>query len=103
MMNMSVVSFTYLFFSIILGAAGLAAVTTLTSAMIAQADRKGAIFSVLCIPLVVPLLLILTRTTRAALVDGPDASALNDLAALIGYCGVTITTGILLFDYIWSD
>lgn len=103
MMNMSVVSFTYLFFSIILGAAGLAAVTTLTSAMIAQADRKGAIFSVLCIPLVVPLLLILTRTTRAALVDGPDASALNDLTALIGYCGVTITAGILLFDYIWSD
>lgn len=102
-MNMSVVSPAYLLLSMILGAAGLASVTTLTSAMIAQADRKGAIFSVLCIPLVVPLLLILTRTTKAALIDGPDPGALNDLAALVGYCGVTITTGTLLFDYIWSD
>ena len=102
-MNMSIVSPLYFLFSVSLGAAGLAAVTTLTSAMIAQADRKGAIFSVLCIPLVVPLLLILTRTTKAALVDGADAAALNDLAALIGYCGVTITTGTLLFDFIWSE
>jgi heme exporter protein B len=71
--------------------------------MIAQADRKGALFSVLCIPLVVPLLLILTRVTKFALIEGPTTDALNDLTALIGYCGVTITAGILLFDYIWDD
>jgi len=55
MMNMQIVSPMYFVFSIIFGAAGLASVTTLTSAMIARADRTGAIFSVLCIPLVVPL------------------------------------------------
>lgn len=103
MMDLSIVSGFYLIHSILFGSMGLAAVTTLTSAMIAQADRKGALFSVLCIPLVVPLLLILTRTTKFALIEGPDASALNDLFALIGFCGVTITTGILLFDYIWED
>ena len=103
MMDMVIVSFLYFAASIIFGAAGLASVTTLTSAMIAQADRKGALFSVLCIPLVVPLLLILTRTTKIALIDGHSGEALNDLAALIGFCGVTITVGVLLFDYIWED
>ncbi|MCC5905907.1 MAG: heme exporter protein CcmB [Balneolaceae bacterium] len=103
MMDLSIVSFTYFTASVLFGAGGLAAVTTLTSAMIAQADRKGALFSVLCIPLVVPLLLILTRTTNFALIEGPDETALNDLAALVGYCGVTITAGVLLFDYLWEE
>lgn len=103
MMDLPVISTGYLVSSILFGAAGIASVTTLTSAMIAKADRKGAVFSVLCIPLLVPLLLILTRTTRIALVDGPDGSELNDLFALIGYCGVTISAGIMLFDYVWED
>lgn len=103
MMELTVVSVPYLLSSMLFGAAGLASVTTLTSAMIAQADKKGALFSVLCIPLVVPLLLILTNTTTTALINGPDSESMNDLVALIGYCGVTITTGILLFEYIWED
>jgi heme exporter protein B len=103
MMDMQIVSIPYFAGSVFFGAAGLASVTTLTSAMIAQADRKGALFSVLCIPLVVPLLLILTRTTNFALIEGPDEAAVNDLVALVGYCGVTITAGILLFDYLWDD
>ena len=102
-MELTVVSVPYLLGSILFGAAGLSAVTTLTSAMIAQADKKGALFSVLCIPLVVPLLLILTNTTTTALINGPDSESVNDLVALVGYCGVTITTGILLFEYLWED
>ncbi len=102
MMNMQIVSVPYFIYSILFGSAGLAAVTTLTSAMIAQADRKGAVFSVLCIPLVVPLLLVLTSTTKIALIEGVSESSIGDLTALIGYCGVTITAGILLFDYIWE-
>jgi len=103
MMDLPIISPFYLICSLFFGAAGLASVTTLTSAMISQADRKGALFSVLCIPLLVPLLLILTRTTKFALIEGPDAGALNDLFALIGFCGVTITTGIILFDFIWEE
>lgn len=103
MMNLSIANGLYLATGVIFGALGLAAVTTLTSAMIARADRRGAVFSVLSIPLLVPLLLILTRTTRVALVEGSDPSGLNDLMALIGFAGVTITAGILLFDFIWEE
>lgn len=103
MMDLQIVSPVYLAVSIVFGAAGLASVTTMVSAMIARADRKGAVFSVLCIPLLVPLILILTRTTGMALIDGDDGSGMNDIAALTGYCGATITAGILLFDFIWDD
>ncbi len=103
MMGMAVVNYFYLFSGIILGALGLASITTMTSAMISKADRRGAVFSVLSIPLLVPLLLILTRVTRVALVEGIDPTALNDFMALIGYAGVTITAGILLFDFIWDE
>lgn len=103
MLGMEVVNAFYLVNSIVFGALGLAAVTTMTSAMISRADRRGAVFSVLSIPLLVPLLLILTRMTRVALVDGTDPAALNDLMAVIGYAGVTITAGILLFDFIWDE
>lgn len=103
LMNSAVADGFYLFLAIFFGALGLASVTTLTSAMIARADRRGAIFSVLSIPLLVPLLLILTRVTRVALVGGADGETLSDTMALIGYAGVTVTTGLLLFDYIWEE
>ncbi len=103
MMNMPVASYPYLISAILFGSVGLAGVTTLTSAMIAMADHRGAVFSVLCIPLVVPLLLILTSVTKTALIEGASADSLNDLAALVGYCGVTISAGVILFDFIWED
>lgn len=103
MMNQSVTHPGYLSVALILGATGLASVTTLTSAMIARADRRGAIFSVLSIPLLVPLLLILTRVTRIALTGDSDPEWLNDLSALVGYGGATITAGILLFEFIWDE
>lgn len=103
MMNQPVHYPGYLATALMLGATGLASVTTLTSAMIARADRRGAIFSVLSIPLLVPLLLILTRITRVALTGEDDPEWLNDLSALIGFAGATITAGILLFDFIWDE
>jgi len=103
MMDLVIANGLYLAASIIFGALGLAAVTTLSSAMISRADRRGAVFSVLSIPLLVPLLLILTSTTRIALIEGSDPSGLNDIMALIGFSGVTITAGILLFEFIWEE
>lgn len=88
---------------LLLGTAGLSGVSTMLGAIVSQADRKGAIFSVLSIPLLFPLILILVRTTRAALIEGFSENYLNDFWALFGYAGVTITAGVLLFDYIWEE
>lgn len=103
MMGMSIADPFYLLLALFFGTLGLASVTTLTSAMIARADRRAAIFPVLSIPLLVPLLLILARVTRVALIDRADPAALNDAAALVGFAGATIAAGILLFDFLWDD
>lgn len=88
---------------LLLGTAGLAAIATMLAAIVSQADRKGAIFSVLSIPLLFPLILILVDATKAALLEGMIPSFLNNFWALVGFCGVTTTAGFLLFDYIWDD
>jgi len=74
----------------------------MTAAVVSQADRKGAIFSVLSIPLFMPLVLLLADISKTAFVDG-GAASLNNITALAGFAGVTITSGILLFDYIWEE
>lgn len=85
------------------GTAGLSGVATMLGAIVSQADRKGAIFSVLSIPLLFPLILILVQLTKVALIEDFSQHYLNDFWALVGYTGTTITAGILLFDYIWEE
>lgn len=88
---------------LLLGTAGLSGVATMLGAIVSQADRKGAIFSVLSIPLLIPLILILVQLTKAALIPTFTEPYMNNAMALLGYCGTTITAGILLFDYIWDE
>jgi len=101
-LGLNIYHFDALIVSIILGSTGLTGVSTFLSAIIADADRKGAVFSVLSIPLLVPLLLLVSNTTEAALAMR-NILILNDVAALLGYSGVTISAGILLYDFIWEE
>ena len=102
-MDMSIQSLPAFMIMLILGTLGLSSVSTMTAAIVSQADRKGAVFSVLSIPLFIPLILLLTRVTRAAFIDGSLEAFSGDVVALIGFCGVTITAGVLLFDFIWDE
>ncbi len=103
LLGLPVVDLLALILTILLGTLGLSAVATMLAAIVSQADRKGAIFSVLSIPLLFPLILILVRTSKAALVEGLTSNYINDFWALFGFAGVSISAGILLFDYIWEE
>ena len=103
LMDLSVASVPAFFVMLIFGTLGLSAVSTMTAAIVSQADRKGAVFSVLSIPLFVPLILLLTRVTKMAFIDGMNSLLNSDVAALIGFAGATITAGVILFDFIWED
>lgn len=102
LMGLEVQSWTAFLSMLIIGTAGLSGVATMTAAVVSQADRKGAIFSVLSIPLFMPLVLLLADVSKTAFVSGGDAS-MNNVTALVGFAGVTITAGVLLFDYIWEE
>ncbi len=101
--NLTIVSWSSFLTILIFGTIGLSGVSTMIAAIVSQADRKGAIFSVLTIPLFIPFILLLTSITKSAFIDGASEGFTNDFSALIGFIGVTITAGILLFEYIWEE
>lgn len=86
-----------------IGSLGMSAMSTLLAAIIAQADHRGAVFPVMTMPLLIPLLLLVTRLTKSALVDGRFDGILNELTALIAFCGVAISLAVILIDFIWED
>jgi heme exporter protein B len=85
------------------GSIGMSGVTTLISALITRTDAGGALFSVLSIPLLVPLVLILTRLSRHLMTGGQAGAMLSEVMALVGFCGVTITMGLLLFPQVFEE
>ena len=102
LMDLQIQSWPAFLYMIIIGTAGLSGVATMTAAVVSQADRKGAVFSVLSIPLFMPLMLLLADISKTAFISGGGLS-LNNATALAGFTGVTITAGILLFDFIWEE
>jgi len=57
---------------------------------------------VLCMPLLVPLILLSGKLTAAALSGGDIFLHFNEISALIGFSGATLTVSVLLFETIWE-
>jgi len=90
--------------TLLLGAIGLAGATTLLAALIARSSNQGALLPVLLFPILIPLLISVVHATQTALDENSNWNAASeDLKVLIGFAGVTITTSVLLFDYVWND
>lgn len=103
MVNMTVNQPGLLVIIVLLGSSGLAGATTMLGALVSQATRKGAVFPVLALPLLIPLMLVLVRITVYAFMPAGGETIINDLAALAGFSGVTISASIVLFDNLWED
>ncbi|MEX0681349.1 MAG: heme exporter protein CcmB [Balneolales bacterium] len=88
---------------VIFGSSGISGATTLLGALVSQAVRKGAVFPVVALPLLMPLMLVLVRITQSIFTTIQVETLLNDLAALIGFTGITISASIVLFDNLWED
>ncbi|MCA0268720.1 MAG: heme exporter protein CcmB [Bacteroidetes bacterium] len=87
-----------------LGGAGLAAATTLLSALIARAQGGAALLPVLLFPVLVPLLLAAVRLTRAALDGGFGWTGTQDGFVTLGaFLGLVVLGAILLFEYVWDE
>ena len=88
-----------------LGALGLAAATTLLSALIARAQAAGPLLPVLAFPVVVPVLIPAVSMTEIAsgAAAGAWAAARPDIVLLAAYAGLLVSASFLLFDYVWRD
>jgi len=87
-----------------LGDLGLAGVTTVVAAMVSQASARGALFTVLSFPLLLPLLISSIEGTHLALVGGEGiAAAWPSLLGLLAYAVAMVTVSLMLFPAIWTE
>jgi heme exporter protein B len=94
------------FFSLqlVLGAIGIAAVSTILSALISRASQKGALLPILALPVLIPLVIATTDATRITLeVPNGWQSAQGDFLILISFDVAMLLVSYVLFDVIWRD
>jgi heme exporter protein B len=86
-----------------LGSVALAASATFVAAIVSQAGVKGALFTVLAFPVLVPVLFAGVGALRKAMTQQSVADASTELQLLVSYAGVMITLAFLMFDFVWRE
>ena len=84
------------------GGFALAVTTTIVAAIIARAMTRGALFAVLSLPLLLPLLIFAIQGT-AAVASGEMEIVLQSLRAMISLGGVMTIISAVLFPVIWGE
>jgi heme exporter protein B len=92
-----------LFGGLALGSVALAASTTLVAAIVSQAGVKGALFTVLSFPILIPVLVAGVGSTRKAMLGNGLVDAATEIQLLVSYAGVMITLAFLLIDFVWQE
>ena len=87
---------------LIVGGYTLAVITTIVAAIIARALTRGALFSVLSLPLLLPLMIFLIQGTAGA-ADGTSEAVANSLRAVISMGGIMTIVSAMLFPVVWTD
>ncbi|MCH9649891.1 MAG: heme exporter protein CcmB [Deltaproteobacteria bacterium] len=99
MMHLPVANPGLLALALVLGGYGLAAGGTLVAAIIAQARSSGTLFSVLALPVLLPLLVLAIELSRAAIAG--DFVPVVPRQLLLYDASVTVA-GLLLFPAVWN-
>lgn len=88
--------------SLAAGGLTLACSTTLFGAMVARADRKGSLFTVISFPVLLPVLWMAVASTNRALGTG-DTYDWGGVVFLLAFSAVMAAISLLLFRYVWME
>jgi len=89
--------------TIILGALGLSAILTMTSAIAWKAQNSFSLTAILSLPLILPLVIILVRLSHLSISSFNKIEAFKLLFILFLLNLLTTTLSYILFPYIWKD
>ena len=81
---------------------GIGSATTIIVAMITQAGAKGALFSVLSFPLVLPLMITAIKGCERAAI-GMATAGWPEVRIAVAFTAVMITVSLFLFPLIWEE
>lgn len=84
---------------LMLGNIGIAAVATLTAAIAAGSEGKGALFTVLTFPVVLPIFLAAIQATGT--IFSCMLPELSQAIFLAGYDVTVVVAASILFDFLW--
>ncbi len=86
-----------------LGSIGLASALTMISGIASKAPNSSSLMAILSFPVLIPLLLIIIKTSKAAM-DGLDRGVyLDDMLILVAINAIIIAVSYLLFPYLWRS
>jgi len=86
---------------LVLGMIGLAGATTIVAAIVSRATVKGALFTVLSFPVLLPLLVAVIEITTVGFTGGGFGEISAPLQLLAAYDVVMTTLSVMLFDFVW--
>ena len=88
---------------LVVGSAGLAVAATIVAAIVSKANVKGALFAVLSLPILLPLLIGAIHGTQASLESAGFAEGMQDFKLLVSYTGIMFIVSLFVFRFIWED
>jgi len=86
-----------------LGVLGLCSATTLVAAIISKAAVKGALFAVLCFPLLIIPLMMLVSATDKVLAGRALADVAAPVQGLVAFIVAMTTASLMLFKFVWHE
>jgi heme exporter protein B len=102
-MNFSVEGVLSFLIILIIGGIGLSAGSTLIAAIISKSNARGALFTVLAFPILLPVIIAGISGTKISVTESNIQAAGDEIQMLIAYAVVVITGAILLFDFVWKE
>lgn len=95
---------SYLFYLVVFsGSIGIASSSTIISAIISRANVKGALFPILSLPILIPILMVGIEATTLSILGKNSTVILNDIALMLAYSGLLVVVSSLVFEFVWRD
>lgn len=89
----------YYFLMVLLGSISFSTVFTMISAIASKAGNNGTLMAILSFPVIIPVILLLIRTSKRAM-DGLDRSlSYQDMGVLLAINIIVIAASLLLFPF----
>lgn len=98
--GLNIISFsTFLF----VGSLSIAITATFLAALVAKAESRGTLYTVLSVPPLLPVILSTTEATMIILEGGTILDSIEELWILIGYILTIGGVSTILFDTVWKE
>lgn len=95
---------SYLFYLVIFsGSIGIASSSTIIGGIVSRANVKGALFPILSLPILIPILMVGIEATVLSILGKNSTMILNDIVLMLAYSGLLVVVSSLVFEFVWRD